>query len=71
MGLVTLLFCREKLTAVSAYLTSKQILPFGFAWQYTAHFRRPFINARVFINTRWKCAASAYKRMVVFKWAAI
>ena len=65
MGLVTLLLCREKPKAVSAYLTSKQILPFGFARQYTAHFRR------VFINTRRKCAASAYKRTVVFKWAAI
>ena len=71
MGLVTLLFCREKPKAVSDYLTSKQILPFGFARQYTAHFRRPFINARVFINTRRKCAARAYKRTVVFKWAVI
>ena len=47
MGLDTLLFCRENSKAVSAYLTRKQILPFGFARQYTAHFRRPFINARV------------------------
>ena len=60
MGLVTLLFCREKPKAVSAYLTSNQILPFGLARQYTAHFRRPFINARVsvtalrvLIHARW------------------
>ena len=71
MGLVTLLFCREKPKAVTAYLTSKQILPLGFARQYTTHFRQPFINARVFKNTLRKSAASAYIRTVVFKWAVI
>ena len=71
MGLVTLLFCREKPKAVSAHLTREQILPFDFARQYAAHFRRPLINAGVFINTRRKCAASAYKHTVVFEWAAI
>ena len=30
--------------------------------QLTSHINRPFINARVFINTRRKCAAIAYKR---------
>ena len=57
--------------AVSAYLTSKLILPFGFARQYTSEQSHSFINARVFVNTRRKCAACAYKRTVVFKWAAI
>ena len=32
---------------------------------------RPFKNAWMFINTRRKCAASAYKRTVVYKLAAI
>ena len=35
--------------------------------QLTSHIGRPFINAWVFINTRRKCAASAFKRTVVFK----
>ena len=35
--------------------------------QFTSHIGRPFINARVFINTRRKCAASAYKRTVPVK----
>ena len=54
--------------AVSAYLTSKLILPFG---ERTSERGQSFISARVFINTRRKCAANAYKRTVVFKWAAI
>ena len=29
------------------------------------------MNTRVFINTRRKCSASAYKRTVIIKWAAI
>ena len=43
--------------AVSAYLTSKLILPFGFARQHTSERGRP---ARVFINTRRKGVVSAY-----------
>ena len=39
--------------------------------QLTSHIGRPFINTRGFINTCRKCVASAYKIMVVFKWAAI
>ena len=39
--------------------------------QLTSHIGRPFISACAFINTHRKCAASAYKRTVVFKWAVI
>ena len=63
MGLVPLLFWREK--------PKGSVLPFGFARQYTSERGRPFINARMLINTHRKCPASAYKRTVVFKWAAI
>ena len=50
---------------------AKLILSFGFARQYTSERSQSFINARVFVNTRRKCAVCAYKRTVVFKWAAI
>ena len=71
MGLVLLLFCHEKPKGSIHLLTSKLIVPFGFARQYTSERGRPLIKARVFINSRRKCAASDDNRMVVFKWAVI
>ena len=68
MGLLPCYSVVKSQKAVSADLTSKLTLPFS---ECTSERGRPFINARVFINTHRKCAASAYKRTVVFKWAAI
>ena len=39
--------------------------------QLTSHFGRPFINPWVFINIRRRCAASVYKRTVVYERPAI
>ena len=59
-----LLFCREK-SKGSICLLNKQA-DIAFARQYT--FLKRFLGVK---NFRRMCAASAYKRTVVFKWAAI